>query len=512
MIRGGEGTNEQGEVGKGDNWLEKSFRVDPDETISPRSIDDYNLGVCGKDFQTGSLSKRMYDTIVSGSAMGGSMSSSSSMSDEIQQAFMLYAMDFTAKEATRAALRQNGLEMVLQEEDEDQGMWGDVEAVRLYDDDDDIDTSGSETPGSSSSSSSELYDSLEEAIADWTPGQTFDFVVRQVPAKLKELSIDELVQALDPEGKLREEAKERGGDDAGEPDEEALLSIIDDGMTSIGDLANDNVRRVEEAPRGSTDATNAYKGGDSRGYRVIHRSDISRDSINADGTENEKTVLHVMNALVAHGVLLIDLTDGGTSFEDAEIMARMWETADKFFETTSDSSVAAGLPGMTTVMETGSQHAMVGYSEYDAGSMKFLETRRERTTGKILPEQAEEFLGEHGTAAMESSFDLIAQAGKDVVRIAVAASSVENGAFFDPDSHYDDDDDEADEDDMAWADSLSSVIFSSEDDDAESVLFSSAILKDVIAESSFVFCLCFVVVVVVFGVVFPLYKDLHRQQ
>eukprot|EP00536_Pseudo-nitzschia_multiseries_P014367 jgi/Psemu1/262121/estExt_Genewise1Plus.C_6940003 len=412
MLFGANNENENGEIGKGENWLEKSFPVGADEKISPKSIDDYNLGVCGKDFQTGSLSKRMYDTIVSTSAMA--------MSDEIKQAFTLYAMDFTAKEATRAALGQNGLQMVLQEEDEDQGMWGDVEVVRLYD--------SSEQPGN------KLYDSLEEAIVDWTPGQTFDFVVRQVPAKMQELSIDELVQALDPEGKLREEAKERGGDDAGEPDEEALLSIIDDGMTSLADMANDNVRRVEEAPRGSTDANSAYSGGASRGYRVINRSDLSRDSINADGTENENTLVHVMNALVAHGVLLVDLTDGGTSFKDAELMAQMWNTADKFFEKSSDSSVAAGLPGMTTVMETGSQHAMVGYSEYDAGSMKFLETRRERKSGKILPEEAKEFLGDDGTSALESSFDLIAQTGKDVVRIAVAASSVENGAFFDADA------------------------------------------------------------------------------
>jgi len=137
-----------------------------------------------------------------------------------------------------------------------------------------------------------------------------------------------------------------------------------------------------------------------------------------------------MNALVAHGVLLVDLTDGGSSFEDAERMSHMWKSAGDFFEKVSDASVAAKLPGMTTVMETGSQHAKVGYSEYDSGSMKFLETRLERKTGKLLPEEAKELVGDSGIAALRSSFELASEVGKDVIRIAVAASSVESGAFL----------------------------------------------------------------------------------
>ncbi|KAL3924351.1 MAG: hypothetical protein SGARI_006050, partial [Bacillariaceae sp.] len=258
---------DQGEVGKGSNWIEKSFPVETEEKIDVKKVEDYNLGISGKDFQTGSLSKRMFETIVSRTSL--------EMSDEIKRAFTLYALDFTAKEAARAALKQNGLDMVLQEEEEDQGMWGDVEAVRLYD-------MATEAPFP------RMYDSLEDAVEDWAPGQTFDFIARQVPAKVKELSMEELVQALDPEGKLREEAKEmRGGEPA--VDEEALLSIFDEGgISSLADLANDCVERTESAPRGDKDETNAYAGSDSRGYSVINRSDLLRDSINQDGTENEK--------------------------------------------------------------------------------------------------------------------------------------------------------------------------------------------------------------------------------
>ena len=262
---------EDGEVGEGRNWIEKSFPVETEARVSVKKVDDYDLGISGDSFQTGKLSKRMFEAIISKTSLN--------MSDEIRQAFTLCAMDFTAKEAARAALAQNGLEMALQEEEEDQGMWGDVEAVRLYDEQTGIafDT---------------LYDSLEEAVTNWAPGQPFDFVARQVPAKVKELSVEELLKALDPDGALREEAKSLKGEDANlTPDEEALFSIFDDDtIASLSSLATYNVQRVESAPQGATIEGEAFAGDLSRGYRVIRRSDLLQDfSANPDGTENEKS-------------------------------------------------------------------------------------------------------------------------------------------------------------------------------------------------------------------------------
>jgi hypothetical protein len=137
----------------------------------------------------------------------------------------------------------------------------------------------------------------------------------------------------------------------------------------------------------------------------------------------------VMDALVSHGVLLVDLTDGGTNYKDAEIFAELWKTTEGFFEQAEDESVASTLPGMTTVMETGSQHAKVGYANYDNGSLRFLETRVERKTRNLLPSEARNVLGEEGMSTMLSAFDNIADIAKDVVRIVTAASSVEHGAF-----------------------------------------------------------------------------------
>ena len=75
-------------------------------------------------------------------------------------------------------------------------------------------------------------------------------------------------------------------------DEEALLSIFEDEvMVSLSDLANENVRRTEAAPRGATTANEAFAGGSSKGYSVIKRSDLLRDSMNVDGTENDQSKL-----------------------------------------------------------------------------------------------------------------------------------------------------------------------------------------------------------------------------
>lgn len=111
-------------------------------------------------------------------------------------------------------------------------------------------------------------------------------------------------------------------------------------------------------------------------------------------------------------------------------MSEMWKATETFFRKAENDSVASQLLGMRTVMETGSQHAMVGYANYDSGSMKFLETRRERKSGELLPCETKGCIGEDGIAALQAAFDLVTSVGKDVVRIAVAASSVENGAYL----------------------------------------------------------------------------------
>lgn len=115
----------------------------------------------------------------------------------------------------------------------------------------------------------------------------------------------------------------------------------------------------------------------------------------------------------------------------------MWKAADRFFSAVEDPQVANSLSGMTTIDETGSKHAKAGFAAYDSDSMKFLETRTERKSRALLPNDASSILGEEGIEAMKSSFDIVSEVGKDLVRIATAASSVEYGAFMNPEDDGD---------------------------------------------------------------------------
>lgn len=263
------------EVGKGENWIERSFPVDFDGSDDGSSrqlkkVEEYNLGISGKAFQTGPLSARMYDAMVKNNVNVG-------MSDEIQLAYKVYAMDFTAREASKAALNQNGLQIELEDNDLDEGMWGDLDNIQILD-------ARLKPIGPS-------YDSIDDVVKAWTPGQPFSFVVRNVPARIQELTMEELMTALDPKGDNADQAKEAG------------IPLPFDEIQSLKDLANDNIRRTEAAPRGATDETNAYSGNDQKGYRVISRSDLHLDSLDGDGAENQKSESLLMKSVQRHSAV-----------------------------------------------------------------------------------------------------------------------------------------------------------------------------------------------------------------
>jgi hypothetical protein len=76
----------------------------------------------------------------------------------------------------------------------------------------------------------------------------------QVPAKLKDIALQEVLDALDPDGSLRRTVENSG------------LSIPTEDLRSLTDLSNEVKRRCEEAPRGSSSSDQVYKGDSRRGY------------------------------------------------------------------------------------------------------------------------------------------------------------------------------------------------------------------------------------------------------
>jgi len=86
-----------------------------------------------------------------------------------------YAMDIAGKEAVRAALGQNGLSL-LEDDDDDDGL-GDVGKWGIMEE---IQTDGSDE------STTTYYPTIPLAIqySNWSPGQTFSFTIRNLTAQL----------------------------------------------------------------------------------------------------------------------------------------------------------------------------------------------------------------------------------------------------------------------------------------------------------------------------------------
>ena len=141
-------------------------------------------------------------------------------------------------------------------------------------------------------------------------------------------------------------------------------------------------------------------------------------------------LLHVMDALANHGCLIVDLTDGDELPEEALKMSKMWETTASLFEKAgTDEDAIKNLPPMQEADGVGSSHAAVGFLSVNDGDQQFLETRIRRSDGTLLPEGVHSVIGQDGVQSMVDAFNIMAEVGKDIVRIATAAASDEAKAF-----------------------------------------------------------------------------------
>ncbi len=144
-------------------------------------------------------------------------------------------------------------------------------------------------------------------------------------------------------------------------------------------------------------------------------------------------LMHVMDSLVSHSCLVVDLTDGGAKFGDALKLFKMWDTSGNFFETIqTNDEMKENLPPMAPADGAGSPHAVAGFASYGDGSMQFLETRIVRDNEhkkRIVPEEAMTVLGDDGVKSIIDAFGIMCETGKNIARIAVAATNMEYGAF-----------------------------------------------------------------------------------
>lgn len=91
------------------------------------------------------------------------------------------------------------------------------------------------------------------------------------------MDLEALLKALDPDGTLWEEAKEKG------------MLLPGDEITSLNELRVDCEQRVKSSPFEISNEYNVFRGGSSKGYNVISRNVLLKCCRNEDGTENQKS-------------------------------------------------------------------------------------------------------------------------------------------------------------------------------------------------------------------------------
>eukprot|EP00553_Chaetoceros_curvisetus_P014613 CAMPEP_0204652078 /NCGR_PEP_ID=MMETSP0718-20130828/14344_1 /ASSEMBLY_ACC=CAM_ASM_000674 /TAXON_ID=230516 /ORGANISM="Chaetoceros curvisetus" /LENGTH=164 /DNA_ID=CAMNT_0051675989 /DNA_START=763 /DNA_END=1257 /DNA_ORIENTATION=+ len=153
-------------------------------------------------------------------------------------------------------------------------------------------------------------------------------------------------------------------------------------------------------------------------------------------------MMHVMDALISHGCLIVDVIEGGTTYSDALTINKMWATSSDFFETVSgDKNIERLLPDLKMAEGAASPHGLTGFATYGDGSMQFVETRivRNGNERSFVPSEAGDIFESESdsTQNMIDVFDTVCKVGKDVYRVAIAATNMEYDAFLGQDDDGD---------------------------------------------------------------------------
>lgn len=409
------------------NWIEKSSPTGTDS-----DVDEYTLKLHGPTFQVGPLSLRIYNALMENAAK---RFQGDKIPPELIPVYKAYAMDMTCREATKAALKHNRLKMVESAANAEgasmPGEWGNVEHVEIL--------SSSQTTQTDDNIIPEdleivaTLESIQEAVSSekWSPGQAFNFVVRNVKAKLPELTLKDLMKTLNMQDMAKEMGVdiddmdiEIGEDDDDEDDEDedndvqAEISSQDLSkvnytpmeVNSLAELRQDCENRCNAVPISA--AAIGFAGGSERGYDIL-----TLEKVQADWTR-------LFNAWEKHGFAIIDL---GSDTPEEQKLAKMWKVAENFFSTiTTNKDMEAAVPKMEAV-DDGSQNSVVGYASYDNGAMLFLETRllRKQNDEELLPKEVATIIGYDGVECIKSAQRVLIDVGREVARVAVASCLIE---------------------------------------------------------------------------------------
>ena len=434
--------NEDGD----DNVVDFFFEDDSstDSTNSKEKDDTpihFDVGIDGRMMETGPLSLKMYQAIQSRSSMVAKNNNNNNNNDPIlTRTIYELILKTTAQEAVKVTLQQSGLQLALDNNNNDLDGWGMIESIRVEPDDDDDDNA--DGPTTTYDSWDSLLTRNDDGNGVWKPGQSFSFVLRNVPTFRKAVSMDELLSSLDPDGNLRNQALDAGiledQDDNDDDDNEVELEEYYP-VTSLKELFEDNYRRVEQSPRAVDAMDHVYTGTRKGGYRIIHARDLlsmvgdinnrldRNEAITANVLKQYKnSTMLVMDAFVSHGCLVVDVTDGGDAKRRADLLHQMWQVTESFYRNVaSNVHNHTALPSWEPVAEAGSVHAKVGYQSLNNGTMSVLETRQRFADGQLLPVETTALFGLDGSNSMRQAFDVITELCQAAIQVAVGASTQE---------------------------------------------------------------------------------------
>jgi len=371
---------------KGRNWIERSTPTGISTSLTNNDKDtefvEYTLQLDGDSFDLGLLSQRIYNALLKvGSKRYDNVER---IPQDILQIYKVTTMNIAAKEATKLALEQNNLQLVIPDSDEmDDTNWGLIDTIQI---------------------SNIEYTSIEEAInlGLWEPGNTFSFLVRNVIAKEKEMDMKELLKTLDPNGRIQQEL-DRRVDMPDDPTERVLC---------LKDLKEDNERRCNSVPLDADAEDIIYDD------KVVEKNVISFERIcDAWHGKDDKAYGKIMQSLESNSFIVVSLNE-----ENSNVLKSMWDTVHDFFHGMEEKD----LPSMDVIPEAGSKKAVVGYASYDEDSMQFLETRLERMKEDVTLYPKGIFDTKEDTEKLQDSFKLLSKVGKYITQIAIDASNQES--------------------------------------------------------------------------------------